>query len=92
MFPKGNLFMKSSVFLLDHLERVIKRNSRTCIRTCRFVSTNASYADSTYQGKGKDTHFSPKKILLLRKTTRYEYEKQLKNSTNEDTLKDYVSI
>ena len=35
--------------------------------------------------------FNPKNILLLRKITRYEYEKKLRPSDSEEELKLYVS-
>lgn len=41
----------------------------------------------------KEKDFSPRKALLVRKVTRYEYEKvYLKPECDEQQLKDYVSV
>ncbi len=47
--------------------------------------------DSDDEYRDPESEFKPKKFLLLRKITRYEYEKQLAQTDSDDVLKFHVS-
>ena len=55
-------------------------------------STRASVKESTSQNTIEERDFKPKNVLLMRKITRYEYEKKTSHITNDAELKDYVSF
>jgi hypothetical protein len=66
------------------------RIARLSSTTNSFADVNARQYDPTTDISEKD--FKPKRALLVRKVTRYEYEKTyLKPGCSEEQLKEYVS-
>ena len=70
--------------------------NRSCVHKLRpvfaFSTARLSSTSKKVPFEEQPKNFNPKKILLLRKITRYEYEKTLRPDKSEADLKDYVSI
>ena len=63
---------------------------RTCLR-CRQLARCGFSSQSRQLEEGTEKDFRPKKALLVRKVTRYEYEKfYLKPELTEAQLQEYV--
>ncbi len=79
LFKKG--FVDKCKCLLGIINSVQKR---PLSRVSRMFDSDDEYRDP-------ESEFKPRKFLLLRKITRYEYEKQLAQTDNDDVLKFHVS-
>ena len=74
--------------------------SRTCRRALQTVAGKSRPLSPVINQSGivnashdiDPSEFAPKQAVLLRKITRYEYEKQISQITSEEELKTYVSL
>lgn len=95
------MFIKYSKPILRNCQRMLTKNwNRTRInfqpeppcRTCvGFQTQSRLFVTGSCTTDGV-SDFTLGKVVLVRKITRYEYEKQLKPDLNEVQLKEYVSI
>ena len=66
---------------------------RTCFRCSQIAKRCFSSQSRRLEEQGTEKDFRPKKALLVRKVTRYEYEKfYLKPELSEAQLQEYVRI
>ena len=66
---------------------------RTCLRCSQIAKRCFSSQSRRLEEQGTEKDFRPKKALLVRKVTRYEYEKfYLKPELSEAQLQEYVRI
>ena len=82
MISKRTVFQKCK-----HLCKILNKHPN------RFTSAKAYLTDSlsTSQDEEVERNFQPQKWLLLRKITRYEFEKQNANTDSGEQLKNIVS-
>ncbi len=75
------------------LRKLVRLREAVCSSQIRKRSTKTYLIDalSPSQNEESEADFKPQNILLLRKITRYEFEKKQMQTDSEDELKDKVS-